>query len=108
MYDYPYDGDCEDYALTCLYNLKDRSWLKVWISLLIRESKVVHCEAPTGGGHAVLRYKGMYIDNWDKEFVEKSLMVSKGYKFNSWMYIPYQVAVKLLYAKFGFDSDIRR
>ena len=107
MYTYPYEGDCEDYALTCLYNLKGRSWFNFWKSLLLRESKIVYCKSPSGGGHAVLKYKGMYIDNWDKEFVKKSHMVSVGYNFSSWMYIPYQVAIKLLYAKLGFDSNIR-
>ena len=55
----PYAGDCEDYSLTLLYNLKGRSLYKMLISILIRESKICHCKVK-GNGHAVLKYKGRY------------------------------------------------
>jgi predicted transglutaminase-like cysteine proteinase len=91
----PYHGDCEDYSLTLLYNLKDRSVNKLLLSLLIRESKICFCKV-NGVGHAVLKYKGQYIDNIQKKWVEKKYMEKRGYKFSKWMYIPYQVIIKLI------------
>ena len=91
----PYHGDCEDYSLTLLYNLKDRSVTKLLLSLLIRESKICFCKVD-GVGHAVLKYKGRYIDNIQKKWVEKGYMEKRGYDFSVWMYIPYQVIIKLV------------
>ena len=92
----PYVGDCEDYSLTLLYNLKDRSLLKMLISLLIRESKILRCTV-NGNGHAVLRYRGKYIDNNFKEWTTKKDMKERGgYVFSAWLYIPYQVVVKII------------
>ena len=92
----PYVGDCEDYSLTLLYNLKDRSLLKMFLSLLIRESKILRCTV-NGNGHAVLRYRGKYIDNNFKEWTTKKDMQERGnYKFSLWLYIPYQVCIKII------------
>lgn len=91
----PYHGDCEDYSLTLLYNLKDRSVTKLLLSLLIRESKICFCKV-NGVGHAVLKYKGRYIDNIQRKWVEKEYMEKKGYDFSIWLYIPYQVIIKLV------------
>jgi predicted transglutaminase-like cysteine proteinase len=95
MKEEPYHGDCEDYSLTLLYNIKDRSVIKLLLSLLFRESKICFCKVQ-GVGHAVLYYKGQYIDNIQKKWVEKGTMEMKGYKFSKWMYIPYQVIIKLV------------
>lgn len=101
----PYHGDCEDYSLTLLFNLKDRSLLKMLISLLIRESKILRCTV-NGNGHAVLRYKGKYIDNNFKEWTTKKDMKERGgYVFSAWLYIPYQVVVKLV---MGFFQTRKR
>ena len=91
----PYHGDCEDYSLTLLYNLKDRSVTKLLLSLFIRESKICFCKVD-GVGHAVLKYKGRYIDNIQKKWVERGYMEKRGYDFSVWMYIPYQVIIKLV------------
>ncbi len=92
----PYVGDCEDYSLTLLYNLKGRSLLKMFLSLLIRESKILRCTV-NGNGHAVLRYRGKYIDNNFKEWTTKKDMQERGnYKFSFWLYIPYQVCIKII------------
>ena len=101
----PYVGDCEDYSLTLLYNLKDRSLLKMLISLLIRESKILRCTV-NGNGHAVLRYRGKYIDNNFKKWTTKKDMEERGgYVFSVWLYIPYQVVVKLV---MGFFQTRKR
>ena len=101
----PYHGDCEDYSLTLLFNLKDRKWEKFLLSLLIRESKICRCIGPGGGGHAVLKYKGRYIDNIQRKWCTKEYMENRGYKFSIWLYIPYQVVVKLV---MGFFQTRKR
>ena len=101
----PYHGDCEDYSLTLLFNLKDRKWEKFLLSLLIRESKICHCKSPRGVGHAVLRYKGRYIDNIQRKWCTKEYMENRGYKFSIWLYIPYQVVIKLV---MGFFQTRKR
>ena len=90
----PYNGDCEDYSLTLLYNLTGRSIIKMFISLLTRESKLCFCKV-RGIGHAVLKWRGKYIDNIQKRWVSKEDMEQKGYEFSKWLFIPYQVALKL-------------
>ena len=100
----PYHGDCEDYSLTLLFNLKDRKWDKFLLSLLIRESKICHCKV-RGRGHAVLKYKGRYIDNIQKKWCSKAYMENREYKFSSWLYIPYQVVIKLV---IGFFQTRKR
>ena len=67
MKEAPWDGDCEDYALTLLYRLSGYSHTKMWISLLTRKSKLCFCTV-RGTGHAVLKYKGEYVDNIQKSF----------------------------------------
>ena len=101
----PYHGDCEDYSLTLLFNLKDRKWEKFLLSLLTRESKICHCKSPRGVGHAVLRYKGRYIDNIQKKWCTKEYLENRGYKFSIWLYIPYQVVIKLI---MGFFQTRKR
>ena len=100
----PYHGDCEDYSLTLLFNLKDRKWEKFLLSLLTRESKICHCKV-SGNGHAVLRYKGRYIDNIQKKWCTKAYMENREYVFSSWLYIPYQVVIKLI---IGFFQTRKR
>ena len=100
----PYHGDCEDYSLTLLFNLKDRKWEKFLLSLLIRESKICHCKV-RGRGHAVLKYKGRYIDNIQKKWCTKAYMENREYVFSSWLYIPYQVVIKLI---IGFFKTRKR
>lgn len=91
----PYEGDCEDYSLTLLYNLKDRSVTKLLLSLLIRESKICFCKVD-GVGHAVLYHKGQYIDNIQRSWVSKKFMQDAGYEFSFLMYLPYMVIIKLV------------
>ena len=58
-----YRGDCEDYALSVLYYVVCKeSWLKFWWMLFTFSAELCGCETKNGG-HAVLRYGDMYIDN---------------------------------------------
>ena len=66
-------GDCEDYALSILWRLCDKSDWKMWWMLLTRQAGIC-CVGPSKWkvSHAVLRYKGDYIDNWTRKFGPKS------------------------------------
>jgi len=94
-----YRGDCEDFSLTALYLLEGSLW-NFWKALIFRKAKICFCKA-YGGGHAVLRYEGKYIDNIERRWCTKEELEAKGYKFSKWLFIPYQVALKLIFAKFN-------
>lgn len=93
-----YYGDCEDFALTALYLLSKKSWWRFWMALITRKAKILHCTVG-GEGHAILRYNGFYIDNIQREWFDNSRLTDRGYKLH-WggygLYIPYQVALKML------------
>lgn len=61
---HPYEGDCDDYAITVLY-LIEKGWFKVWLSLLTFKAIIWFVKDPKGQNHAVLWHKNYgYIDNW--------------------------------------------
>jgi len=91
-------GDCEDYSLGVLYYvIAEKSLLRFWLILLTKAK--IHYVKNDGEGHAVLRYKGQYIDNWTKEWVSKKEMEALGHKFHFCFYLTYQVIVKMLITK---------
>ena len=95
-----YQGDCEDFALTLLFQLCNNSWAAFWWSLISRKAKLHFCTYKDFGGHAVLRWRGKYADNIQMTFVSKEVMEKDGYKFHSFLFLPYIVAIKLLLGKF--------
>lgn len=77
-----YRGDCEDFSLTVLYKLKCESLLATLWALVTFQAIIWFVRAKNGGGHAVMSYKGQYIDNWTKRFVSKDVMYAEcGHKF---------------------------
>ena len=82
MKEAPYIGDYEDYALTVLYNICNRKIFVMALSLLIGRSKICFTISPSGGGHAVLRHRGLYTDNWQKEWLTKQEYIDKNYAFH--------------------------
>lgn len=95
-----YRGDCEDYSLSVLYYvLAEESWLKFLWLLVTRQAKICLVVTKNGEGHAVLRFGDQYIDNWTKQWVPLEGMQELGHEFNSWLFIPYQVAIKMTWAK---------
>lgn len=63
-------GDCEDYALTALYLLCGGSLIKFW-KVLVTEKAKIHYVTVRGAGHAVLEFKGLYIDNTHMKWLTK-------------------------------------
>lgn len=75
-------GDCDDYAVTALYLACDRNIIDFWIKVLTLQAIFWHTKSPAGGGHLVLWLKDYgYIDNWQKEWTSKEIMLDEGYKF---------------------------
>ena len=64
------EGDCEDYALTVLYYVADKSLLKFWFYLITFQAVIWHCKTINGTHHAQLWFRGRWIDNigatWSK------------------------------------------
>ena len=91
-------GDCEDFALSVLYYvICEESLIKFWYELIFGKAKIHYVN--NDGGHAVLQWDGMYIDNWTKEFVTREEMEKLGHKFHKTDYRAYQVALKMIYTK---------
>ena len=96
-----YRGDCEDYSLSVLYYvICQESWLKFWWLLFTFQAELCGCDTK-GGGHVVLRYGDMYIDNWTKAWVEREDMEELGHKFWPWhlTILPTTVAIKMAVGK---------
>jgi predicted transglutaminase-like cysteine proteinase len=101
MKEHPYIGDCEDYALTLLYLISDKSMWKFWWYLCIGKAQIRRVITKNGGGHAVLRFEKHWADNWTKKFVEWEEMEKLGHKKDKWFYLPGDVALKFAMAKWG-------
>ena len=91
----PFEGDCEDYSLTYLYEVSGRSYIKMFWNLIFGGYKIKFCTV-RGEGHAVLRYKERYLDNIQKEWCRKDYLEDKGYDFHKSQYWWNIVAVKLV------------
>jgi hypothetical protein len=96
-----YVGDCEDYALSILFRLCEESHLKMWWMLITHQAGIC-CVGPSKwkSSHAVLRYKGEYVDNWTKKFGSKD-KIEKNHTFHIiFGYgLAYQCALKMIISK---------
>lgn len=65
-------GDCEDFSLTILYLIFGRSRKRAVLALLNGDARMIYTKTPRGAGHAVLEYRGHFIDNrfptWTKQW----------------------------------------
>jgi len=95
MYNLPFNGDCEDYSLTYLYEAAGRNHAKVIWYLLTGKAKMCFCRFK-GEGHAVLRWEGKYIDNIQKKFCTKEYMEHRSYVFDDSKYSTNRVIVKMI------------
>ena len=95
----PYEGDCEDYALTLLWLISDKSLLTFWWNLITFKAQIRRVITKNGGGHAILRIGDLYADNWSKAFVDWSVMEGYGHKKYLWWYSPIGVLLKFFMGK---------
>lgn len=94
-----YRGDCDDYAVTTLYLYTGSLW-RFWASLIFGSAKIHFVTTVDGGGHAVLQYNGMYIDNWTQSWVSRNHMETVcGHEFSSWLFPWPTTALKMLLGK---------
>ena len=91
----PFEGDCEDYSLTYLYEVSGRSYIKMFWNLIFGVYKICYCQVK-GDGHAVLRYRELYLDNIQKKWCEKTFLEGRGYVFHRTFFWWNTVAIKLL------------
>ena len=90
-----FQGDCEDYSLTYLYEVSSRSYIKMFWNLIFGGYKICYCQVK-GDGHAVLRYRELYLDNIQKKWCEKTFLEGRGYVFHRTFFWWNTVAIKLL------------
>jgi len=101
MKEHPHVGDCEDYALTLLWLICDKSMWKFWWKLFTFQAQIRRVITKNNVGHAVLRYGDAWADNWTRKFVNWEEMEALGHKKDGLHYWPLTVAIKLLIAKFS-------
>jgi len=92
----PYEGDCEDYSLTLLYNINNKSMKGFWRDILTFKAKMRFCRIG-GEGHAVLQYDNMYIDNIQRKWTTREALEEKGYEFSRIPYTPVGVFARLYF-----------
>lgn len=59
----PLEGDCEDFALTVLWNIADKSMWKFWWLVCTFQAMIWFTKTERGNGHAMLWYRGRWVDN---------------------------------------------
>lgn len=67
-------GDCEDFALTLLWQLSGRSMWKLWLNVIFMRAMIWHVTAYNGEGHAVLWYRGFWADNMERRWYQTEEM----------------------------------
>jgi len=90
-------GDCEDYGLGVIYYVvaNENIFKFLWLIASGRAS-VWYVKTWNDGGHAVIEYNGLYIDNWSKAWVSKDYMESEFAHTFYAQYHPVSVLLKLL------------
>lgn len=94
-------GDCEDYALSVLWRLAGESSLKMcWLLLTHQAGICLVGPSKWKVSHAVLKYKGEYVDNWTRKFGPKSA-IEKNHVFHGWYGLgwAYVTAINMLKSK---------
>lgn len=103
-----YRGDCEDFALTTLYQHCDESLLKFWWMLISYKAQITYCYVKTPErGHAVLRIEDDWTDNIFGKVVTQADMIDYGYVFQTKYFNPLTVAIKLLKGKWWKSQNDR-
>ena len=61
-------GDCDDFALTSIWKICDKSILKFIVNVMIlHRYRIYFSKTMRGGKHAVGYANGLWFDNWSKE-----------------------------------------
>lgn len=69
-------GDCDDFALTTIWEICDRSLVKFILNvILLHRYRMYFCITSTGEPHIVGYAKGLYFDNWTKQAMPKNQFI---------------------------------
>jgi predicted transglutaminase-like cysteine proteinase len=93
----PWKGDCEDYSLTLMWLLSDKSVIKFLWHILTFKYLMWYVIMSNGEGHAIVKIDGMYYDNVQKKATSAEELKQKGYRFIFPMIFPI-VYFKLLFS----------
>ena len=58
----PYEGDCDDFALTVAY-IASGGLLRMWVNLITFRHRFYWCKSPKGAAHMILKTPRGWIDN---------------------------------------------
>ncbi len=85
-----WEGDCDDFALTVLWQVAGKSWLRLWWLVLTCQAMIWRADT-AAGPHVMLWVKGRgWIDNWYPEWGPKPRHRRR------WPYIAPLLAIVLL------------
>jgi len=94
----PFTGDCDDFALTCLYFLEEKSKVSFYRALFTHKAKIVLCRIDNEN-HVVLKYKELYIDQGNC-FVSLEELLEQGYEIHEKsLFKSYQVFAMIMLSK---------
>lgn len=65
-------GDCDDFALTCVWYACDRNIFKfIWHVLILHRYRFYKCKTYKGVNHLIGYAQGKWFDNWTLEALDK-------------------------------------
>ncbi len=65
-------GDCDDFSLTTIWEICDRSVLKfIWFVVITHQYQMWYCTSGNGNPHIVGYARGLWFDNWSKQALTK-------------------------------------
>lgn len=71
-------GDCDDFALTSIWECCDRSILKfIWFVIISHQYRFYYCTSGQGNPHIVGYAQGLWFDNWTKQALTKDEFVER-------------------------------
>lgn len=92
------EGDCEDYSLwVAFWVIAKGSWAKLWWMVITRQLKFHLVYTKSGGGHCVLEWNGLCIDNIYKRWIPVSES-KRVYRFKRVFFIT-TIWIKMLFSK---------
>ena len=81
-------GDCEDFSLTAIWMLCNRSVLQfLWKVIISHQYRIYFCKTVNGEGHAIGYANSLWFDNWTREALDKAEFL-KQTKHKIWYFIP--------------------
>lgn len=102
-------GDCDDFAITAIYEACDRNKLKfIWNFLILHKYRVYFARTMTGETHAIGYGEGLFFDNWSREALTKDEFLKRtGHKIYTFFPSPV-VLYFMLFGLFSRNDHIKK